>query len=688
MTFAPAGPVNGGGSVEISVDDGVNTVIGESRGHVHAGLGNQYIHSTVVVNDHVRTGASRSTWVTEGRIHWLEQRFTPPGNYVRAADVLGRERFAVLVGDMGVGRRAAAMMLLRAAEPDAARFRELDSSTDDDTSLMFGALPIDRGERLLLDVRVDYGVTDLSYELSLLRSAVRRHGAYLVVIADHLHEDLLADELQPLVVPLARPAGHQVLTRNLRADGIHVTAADLMNATLDTQLATYPMREIARLAQFVSKAKALAKSGTTVADWLPVGIESAAQHGGLVARKVQDLRNGEDRALLLAAALLEGASADAVLTAARGLLRIVKYPAAATHALEQADLCQRLNRINATTDARRRVRLPTFTYGALICRHFWSNFPDLRPDFDQWVDAVVRTASVTADDRSTLAGRFADVCLWLDRCDVLLDTIESWADPGLGWTNTLAQPTTVLLEKGLTHEKHGARFRRQVYAWSRDDSIPAGLAHLLIIVCLDVLAPTQPDQALVRLHHLTAHRSRSVATAAVAALLQLTQDERTFRRVLKRVTDRLAQTGPNRADLALLSELGDPARVVSHLAHHQIQIPDDIVRRQLVIVWQALMRHSGPADWSARARRWLTACLPLPEGDVLMTILIHAAGADRTLLGSLYVVARDWVIESVDQRDRARRLPVAQRFIGMIDHAQGLTPEDFLPLRLGGAGSL
>jgi hypothetical protein len=246
--------------------------------------------------------------------------------------------------------------------------------------------------------------------------------------------------------------------------------------------------------------------------------------------------------------------------------------------------------------------------------------------------------------------------LRLDRPNDLIELATRWANAGL-----LPQAGQAM-ELGLRSGRHGAAFRRRIYDWSTDRTLTSNLVALAIRMCVDELALTHPEQALVRLHHLVRRQSGAAGVAAWDALLDLVDsDRRQLRRLLDRLATRLARPTTWSADLNLFVALAN--RVLPLLGGL-------VMREQVTTCWQAVLTRRPEEFWADAVRDWLTAAVDGDRG-LLLGVLVAGGGADAGALSRLYVVARDWAREPGGDRGRVR---IAAELADRIDSAQGIEP--------------
>lgn len=592
------------------------------------------------VRVYVQAGASEAgtgrspRLVPEDILTDLTARFVVPPGYGDLVRRLREPGTVVISGEPGSGRHAAALMVLKESGSGATRFRELP----DDGELFLDPTVIETGERLLLDLS---SVTDpiprqALAEVRAYRASVAERQAYLAIV---LSPELryVAAELGTEAVLVGRPDGRAVFLKHVRALGIEVT--DVGEGPLARHLAQDPMRHLAAIAERVRRARAADVAGGWPA-WVAAALEPDAQRDA-VARFVRENPDGRTRALLLAAAVFEDATPEAVAAAATTLLEVVGYPGHEEHRLDLPDLAEALGRMDAAIGDRR-VRFRSMGFGDAVCAHFWGTFPDLRLDLRKWLDRAVRPRWLTADDRSAAVLRHADQCLATGHPEDLCALVEQWARRSPSTLDHLLDAAGPALTRGLLSERYGSWFRRRVYLWATTRNLWPSLATLLIGLCVGVIAPAQPHQALVRLRHFTRHAHPDVVAEARSALEKLAIDGSFARRMLARVHDDLLGDRPRDVDYDLFTDVADRLSTAA---------AEPGVADLLADGWAAVLSNC-PYD---RATVTVARCLDRPEAPVL-NVLAAATRRKPRARAVLYAVSRDWVAAAPpdQRRDRQR----------------------------------
>jgi hypothetical protein len=601
----------------------------------------------------------------------LNSQFVEPPGYGSARTLLEEHGCAILVGRPGIGIRAAGQMLLSRLGGPGAVVQDESGTPDRQDEPVLDAARVAEGGLILLDPAdaKDEHLLLIMRRLPSYQAELRERSAHLVVVLSEDRVDLVRMELRPLVVALRRPDALGVVRRHLKAAGIPFTEEQLRSNTgLRPRLAVDPIGKLAELVLLVGAARERLGAATGFDQWIAAAQEVLDELGDKVAAQVKELRSGPQRALLLATAMLSDAPADQVHLAATALTEAAAQPDDERPALERDDLAQRLAELKIAVDADGHVRFTTFGYDRAVRQYFWSNFPELRTSFRNWVGRVAVSPRIGPYHRGEFVSHFANQALRTDEPDDIVAVVEAWIRPGPQRARSLPS-AAMALERGLGHRRHGVRFRQLIYGWSRDSALDTGTAYLAVALCADVIAATHPSEALVRLHHLVRRHSGDVRTAAREALLRVAhQDPREFQRLLDRVVTSL--TGPRwEADFDLFLTVARPAELASRSASSSL-FADPAARDRLVRGWQVVLFEKQSTYWAELAWEWLSAAENDRNPGVWLDTLAGACARPGVGSGRLYSVAREWAREP--GADRQVRSRAALDLTNRMDRAQGI----------------
>lgn len=636
--------------------------VNDPRGPVNNGEGHQYVFYGAGADWMIRKRVESLRVTREDRVR-LADRFVPPVGYRVAADSLEKPGSVVLLeAPPGSGRRAAAIMLLHGlgedgvADEEGSRFEELPA-TDRDKDNEGTPLAPGEGDRFLLDLS---GIADeeayakVQHRLAVRRSQVQEAGAHMVVVLPSGMEHVHPPDLQPNTVSLGRPRGVAVVTRYLRMDRMAFRPADLGSADLQRLCDRSPMRELARLAGLVRTARDSGRFGADFAGWLDQAMHAVADRASEVGRQVATVRTAPERALLLATGMFEEARADTVYEAWHGLLRTVGHEEEATTELARTDFGERLSALGIGRDPDGRLRFGPLAYADAVRTYFWANFPGMRDDLRDWISHATGLRGLTTDDRLNVVVRFGERALAVGRPDHIFDLVVHWADTVTG--ASCDSRAVAALELGLSHEKFGGWFRRRMYECARSGPLSDGLARVLTTACLQSLAATHPDQAMVRLHYLAVRQGKAAREAGEALLDLAGRDRRLYRRLIDRLRDRTRQA-PRRAEphLRLLTQLLGNDRT-----------PDPPPWPDLFLGWEAVFTQPPTELWDRLVSSWLNAAAGDSTREMALGVMVGATRGRKVALQRLYVIACDWAGIS----RHPSRAVVAALFWEHIDHTQ------------------
>ncbi|MFD5082604.1 hypothetical protein ACFWOG_08180 [Kitasatospora sp. NPDC058406] len=636
-----------------------------ANGPVHSGSGNIFIGADVYRER--RTTAEPWQVALDQRLN-LAECFVPPPGYGAVVERLGSAGATVLLaGSPGDGRRTAGLMALHRVGGDDRLFRE--SSLPGDRERLPDPEP---GERLLLNLS---GLAEAEYAraagfLLRWRGKIAEAGARMVAVLPSTDEALVDSALHPLLLEIGRPREQAVLRRHLVSAAVPFDLDDLRAETPPGRLGGLAMRDMRRLTVLVGQARSADRHGRGIRGWLQDTLSALSDRSDDVAVQVAALDSGAQRALLLSAAMLEGAPADAVFHHTDRLLAMVEHTPDGRPPLERADLAERLGKLPLkVVDGR--IRFTALAYDGAVRAHFWTYFPGLREQFGTWVAGTVEkpVAMPNVDDRTRLVGRFTEQSLRTGEWALLQRLAGTWADdPRHG------EEAYVVIRLGLEDERYGAGFRGWLYDQSTKGGLQPSAVRVLARVCAEVLARTHPDQALVRLHHLARGTVGSGVTEARDTLFALVRrDRRLYRKLLARVADQLEAGRDGGPDAELFLRLITPVEFGTE--------PDVEAR---------CLRGVVGSDLSSRSRagveQWLAAAVVAPPGEDerLLDTLVGVAEGRAELLGRLYLGAYAWTAAVQPAEVRIQRAEMASRLWQKIDIAQGIEPVGSVRARRSG----
>ncbi|MDI2031461.1 ATP-binding protein [Saccharopolyspora sp. TS4A08] len=638
---------------------------GDQHGPTHAGTGDLNVYYTT--HESVRAHARSPRLTLRDDLRWLRVRFVEPQHLSYAREQLAKSGTVLLTGPTGSGRTTAAKMLVDETADENTPFSILPEEALDPRETL-SSVKVYPDHRFVLDLSDSDQAVFLARmrELPAFRTTlVEQHGFLVVVVPDELAHHL-DPELKQFVERINRPRGDLVLRRHLQAADLNPTG-DQLDQSEVAQCLKAPMQEIAGVAERVTEARD-SLPGEDLARWLKEAAGAKAQRREEVAEKLAAHPSGRERALLLASAMCRGASTDAVFFAADDLVRMMELDKAERPRLEQDGYRAQLQRLNVEISPHDSVEFSKLSYDEAVLEHFWDNFPDLRPQFRRWVERVIELRALTGENRLRLVDRFTEQALRTGSPEQVGLVVERWIFPSNGKSSPLQDFGVRALVTGLKDARHGTHFRRMVYLWSRAQDLPEWVGQIVVEVTVEVIAPNFPEQAVVRLHHRARRESGELARKALVDLVR--RDLPQYRLLLERLSDDLTKTQQWNADFLLFLDIADPFLLTDTSQRSRPLGADRQLRAQLVTCWRTLMQERRDLV-AQRLYQWLAAAARIPDPDVLLGILVDAAGESISFLGALYVAAKDWA-------DAAEGHPeVAIRLAQLIDRAQGVQNQDY-----------
>ncbi|NGO71040.1 hypothetical protein [Streptomyces boncukensis] len=636
----------------------------DSRGPVHAGQGDLYVQILQEAGIDVSRPGPDPRQVTDDELARLARRFVPPGHLAQAHDTLQTHRIALVTGDSGSGRRCAALMLLDGLPRSTGRFHELLDRGEDGGGRALDPGDVGDGDRLLLDlVHLARERRDaLLRELGGFMATVRERNGYLSVVLPPDREFTLSPELFSLAVRIVRPPARDVLFCHLREEGIRADAGERGEERLTQFLERASMERVGTLAVHIRRARQYEGEGAGFGSWLTTALTALSPTDTEIAERLRQAGDGRQRALLLAAAFLYGARADAVSHAADELVTQANHPAVATPPLAHEPLATRLHTVGASIRDGGRVFLRELDRDRTVRAHGWDNFPALRPALYEWVARIAAGHWLTRDESTALVTRFTEQWLRTEPPEPLGKLARRWAGDSSPRTGRPA--AAQLLRDAVVHERHGGWFRHQLYDWACNSTLDPGLAHVLVGVCATDMLARYPDQAMIRLRHLACHQQPSVRKAAHVALAgAVREDDRLYRRLLERLRPGPAPRAA--ADAELFLHVAEPARLVTRSPRAGPLIASPALRDQFAVLWGSARDRAPREHWAGRELDWFdTAAAEGPHSALLLDVLADSCGADTHAVSRLYVAARDWAAGSP-----AGRRPAAARTVNRLQNS-------------------
>ncbi|MCE7081822.1 hypothetical protein [Streptomyces sp. ST2-7A] len=513
----------------------------------------------------------------------------------------GRGNVLVLVGRPGTGRRTAALRVLHDTGLPYERIRELIPDWD---RPRVGRLPHRPGHGFLLDLGHEEELPEeFCRGLAGYRDRAVEAGTFLILlVTPSVRAPELPESLPRLshALPPARRVAEAHL-RHLGSDRSDWLAHHAITGLLGRGSTPGDAVRLARIIVRAPEHRAKDEIVEEYRHWTPhleAWFEEHAETG--------DLR---ERALLIAAALLEGAPAGVVLDAADRLFEAVGGELPPGGALAGRDLSARILTIDAERDERddtlslagRRPGLPE-----AVLAHVWRQRPGLRETLLDWA------AAVTLPDGPATAhtGRVAEALTRLadgPAGEAVSGVVEKWILDGRTEHRRLA---VEVLENLAIAPGPGAAVRRRLRTWCERGSVGDEMARVISAVCAGALGRRYPRVALTRLRLLLSRTDGEGADAVAAALRTLAADPRHREAIFAEMVGR-AESGDPKVGVEgarVFLELVDPtAEAVGAAGEGDGRFPPSPL---LIRGWRAAWRHAETAE---RTRETLQIWLDSPR---------------------------------------------------------------------------
>ncbi|MBP2478057.1 hypothetical protein JOF53_006929 [Crossiella equi] len=651
---APSGPTQTGDGQQIFAEISAATV--------------EQHFTQVTVHGLLTTGDGhelRRRWLSAELLGWLRERFVEPRGFGEVVTRLAQHHVVFVAGADGSGRRTAAVLALTGRAE--VRVRELSAGTE----RLFDPDGFEAGERVLLDLStVDPpAVAEADQLLRTLVSRARELGCRLAVVLPEGGAAVLDTWLarSVAVVALTGEQRHRLLARHLPEVGPAELADERLRPVLH-----HPARELSRLADLVLAAQRRTRGFAAA---LELALAAYRDYAEELAKEFRDHPEPRWRALVLAAALLEGARPEAVHHACEQLLANTGPLVDEPHRLAGRALGDRLAEVGA--DVRHdRVTFTRLAYGHAVLGHVWREHPGLRPELTRWVERVPRLprTRLGAADRLRLAERFTELALATGEDADLRVLSRLWAESSDPRVVPLA---LTVLRLAVFDPGAGARFRQMLYDWSTRTTSPPNLARVLIATCLQVLREPYPELAVVRLQNLVAHQDPEVVAEAVRALAELAVDTGTRLSLLTRVVKALANGHAVAGNTLAFTALTAPPALFDG-AGALWAVPG--VPGLLCEGWLGLFRQGPTEEVEVAVRAWLRL-VEEPSVDEhwvvdKLRLLVRACAGEVRYQAVLRRVTVGWTEDPDEEVDVAQREWVLGVIDGLIEYAMEEQDDD------------
>ncbi|MFD6080432.1 hypothetical protein ACFWG5_33175 [Streptomyces hydrogenans] len=578
-----------------------------------------------------------------GQTAWAVSRLTRPHE---------RSHTLVLSGERGTGRRTAALHVLLKAGVDRERLRWLVLDWDQPRTEQIPHTP---GHGFVLDL-TEYSRLDDDFYTGLgdYQKAAHDDGAFLVILTDEGTWNPQTLTTAP-IAHLRRPPAQQVAESHLRhraPDRLDWLASPPFDTLLtDASQAS----DAARLAGLIAEADEAGRDAVKqqFTDW-----RKHLENWFTTHSSADDLR---ERALLVAAALLEDAPADIVLEAADKLFERVGGELPPGGPLAGRDLRVRLQAVNASVVGEECISLDEERHGLAeaVLKYVWQQRPQLRKVLLEWASQLSAPKGIAVRHIGRIADRLVQLSL-LPGGSTVQSVMSEWIETGRTKHRQLA---IGVLETMALHPDTGPGVRGWLYDWAKKTTGSGELVSAVAEICAGRLGEKYPRIALTRLRIL-AERNDDLAGKAVAdAVRTLASAPERHLLVVSEIVqwaesaDRATRKAGASTFLAL-TDLTDTSALPLFSTRQRAEDPAAAGIEDLLIRgWQAAIEESSTAAQAhIRLAGWLDST-DLPDAQ-LMPI------AAAVLRGRLREAgAADLLTSSASDLGRTRRKELLHRLV-------------------------
>ncbi|MFI6408865.1 hypothetical protein [Streptomyces sp. NPDC050548] len=585
--------------------------------------------------------------VAEQQLSRLQQRFARPTGINDAYDTLERHNIVFLRGTPGNGRTTAAKVLLRELPRGSGTYKEIAPDPNGQSPELLTPELVGEGDRMLLDLAgaEEDMWTRYHDQFSGFHKVLLDKRSFLAVVLPQPYADGLNPDFAEYRKSVNRPDDLEVIARHLRVRGIDTRHCRQAPTELTAFLANQPpMRELARLADIILEARETSGPEDSFADWCRRAIAAEKTRAEEVNDFVPALSTGSQRALLLTVAMLHGAPADAIHRATAILQRNLRIAGDDRPLLEHESLMERLHVVGASRNDAACVHFDKLRYDHAVRHYFWRNMPDLRRPLRDWVEETLCLPQFPEEHQKALVVRLAELCALTEDADRLAKPAQDWAQQPTYPARMRAAVDWLSWGVRNEHEPTSRHFRSAIYVWATRRLEPS-MRQVLIDVCLNTMAFTHPEQAVVRLHHLARREpwskddSKNSARRVLLALVAM--DTRLRLYLLYRLAVLAPQADearPQGADASLFLGL---LMMPSRPEHVLLQLPS--TRLWLSMCWTHVLQWFNDESWLPHLKQWVAAVDSSEDPDLVhhaLDVLVDASAENYPALRQIYLTVR------------------------------------------------
>jgi hypothetical protein len=528
-----------------------------------------------------------------------------------AAAYLTAHHVVALVGRPGMGRRITAISLL---------FRMTNRLSEVTLDPEYtGQLSAEPGQGYIINADdLDVPLTGrVQSSVARLLMEAREAGSYVVIRATPTAWQHMCLPSQFRPVRIHPPAALQVFRSHLLESVGLEEEADRWAGHPDVArlLEQASPADAARMARIA--AETLSRRAEIEGDPVVVGLDAYGDwadqlsswfNKGLVSGP---LAEGQRRALLIAAAVLEGAGPGDVLTAARTLEKKLELEKEAGHGLAGPGAGERMREIGASLDGDS-VQFTRPAYANSVVHYVWKHWPQVHDDLHEWLTSL--PGWLRKEDAQRIAEIVVELAAHQRNASIVTEAAERWAHrPAAGPQGSRPSPQLRVAVSALTlaalNPEIGGAVRRKLYEWSRGRD--PGQHDAVIDVCGDI-GLRMPQIALTRLKHVVTYGSTETLKRSAFAVAQLGEEERLRQTVLSEIIAWLKDADSDRHRAAArLAFLGLADAVDPDGRPVLITDPVPGARRQQVLAdgWREVLRSDDRLQAAAVVAKWLDAAI-------------------------------------------------------------------------------
>jgi len=598
----PAGP-------QLRASDNQYSTVYQAAGDIN--LHQRPTLSTLAVTE-AEISAVRRAWVkVDQRGHQLTT--APPVLELLRQD----EPIVVISGRRGTGKTAAALRALtdpfleRSTPGPTAGPLFLEHVLPDWDAPDKDLLPHEPGRGYLLDVSGEHWPDPAAAAKQILGHAnlLRQKGSSLIVLTGEAAWPAGRDPQmgRVAVAATAAPRGDLVLERHLNVlypdpakhGWLHAAALDERGSLADLLRPDMPPADAAGLAVALSRIDgtdpdALGTARATMLGWHDLVRTTFTNTEG----------KADDRALLLAAIILDGHSQGDVLKAARRLLR-QDEARNISDILTAPGLATRLENVQAKVEGQHVSFRHLPGYSAAVLRYAWRQLSDVQQPLLDWIQQLTAPRGLAAPRIDAIAQLLVDLAVTENDLKPL-DIAQAWANSGTQGHQAAAS----MLATAAQHPNLGADVRARLRSWAASGA--EGTATVSAVACQGEFAALYPRQALTCLRWVLDRPQRdSAVTAAEQALRAMASHVRLLPQVWEAVTAWTTTTADDkgyragrRAFIALLTPHAEPASPAHLLLANALTDPataDDLVTGWCAVLAEPAFDEPAEAlltDWA------------------------------------------------------------------------------------------